>query len=275
MALMIGDAAGILNRGTYSGATAYVMNDVVIYNGVPYVALANTTGNLPTNTTYWMPLSSLGAGLPAAGSTGQALVKNSGTTNDTKWATANITVTATATPGWTLPVTSTPLYYDNRISAANSSVSTTFTSGRGYYLPFITAQTIQVDQLGIISGASTGTVQVGLFTPNGSNAPGALVASGTVNYAATNIAYTTSFTAVSVNVGLNFLAVMPIGANTSIRVVGSTSVPVRAMNSSPQTTNAYVGYQTTATGLAGLAANPTAAVYTATSIPLIFVRAWV
>ena len=37
----------------YNNTTAYVYNDFVNYNGVIYVALQSTTGNLPTNTTYW------------------------------------------------------------------------------------------------------------------------------------------------------------------------------------------------------------------------------
>jgi hypothetical protein len=37
----------------YNNSTAYVYNDFVNYNGVIYVALQSTTGNAPTNTTYW------------------------------------------------------------------------------------------------------------------------------------------------------------------------------------------------------------------------------
>ena len=37
----------------YDSGTTYVYNDFVNYNGVIYVATQTTTGNLPTNTTYW------------------------------------------------------------------------------------------------------------------------------------------------------------------------------------------------------------------------------
>jgi hypothetical protein len=37
----------------YDNTTAYVYNDFVNYNGVIYVAKQSTTGNAPTNTTYW------------------------------------------------------------------------------------------------------------------------------------------------------------------------------------------------------------------------------
>jgi hypothetical protein len=38
---------------TYDNATAYVTDDLVKYDGGLYKALQATTGNLPTNTTYW------------------------------------------------------------------------------------------------------------------------------------------------------------------------------------------------------------------------------
>ena len=40
-------------RGNYSASTAYVANDVVFFNGSSYIAKQSTTGNAPTNTTYW------------------------------------------------------------------------------------------------------------------------------------------------------------------------------------------------------------------------------
>lgn len=44
-------------QGTYSAATAYVVDDVVFHAGSSYICIANTTGNDPTNTTYWDVLS--------------------------------------------------------------------------------------------------------------------------------------------------------------------------------------------------------------------------
>ena len=40
-------------RGNYSGSTAYVKDDVVFFNGSSYIAKQSSTGNAPTNTTYW------------------------------------------------------------------------------------------------------------------------------------------------------------------------------------------------------------------------------
>jgi hypothetical protein len=39
--------------GAYSAGTTYAVGDVVTYNGLSYLARQSTTGNAPTNTTYW------------------------------------------------------------------------------------------------------------------------------------------------------------------------------------------------------------------------------
>jgi hypothetical protein len=43
----------LLNTPSYSNSTAYAAGAVVTYNGSLYQALQATTGNLPTNATYW------------------------------------------------------------------------------------------------------------------------------------------------------------------------------------------------------------------------------
>lgn len=43
----------IQNTPTYSNTETYAANDLVTYNGAIYQATQTTTGNLPTNTTYW------------------------------------------------------------------------------------------------------------------------------------------------------------------------------------------------------------------------------
>jgi len=48
-------------QGSYSSSTAYIEDDVVVYNGSSYIAKGNTTGNAPTNTTYWGLLAQKGA----------------------------------------------------------------------------------------------------------------------------------------------------------------------------------------------------------------------
>ena len=41
------------NAQPYNNAQAYVPSNAVTYNGNIYTCIANTTGNLPTNVTYW------------------------------------------------------------------------------------------------------------------------------------------------------------------------------------------------------------------------------
>ena len=47
-------------QGAYNGATAYVVDDVVSYNGSSYVCILASTGNLPTDGTYWNIMSQAG-----------------------------------------------------------------------------------------------------------------------------------------------------------------------------------------------------------------------
>ena len=47
-------------QGAYNGATAYAVDDVVSYNGSSYICKLASTGNLPTNTTYFDVMSSAG-----------------------------------------------------------------------------------------------------------------------------------------------------------------------------------------------------------------------
>lgn len=48
-------------RSAYNPATAYVKNDNVTYNGSTFIAKGPTTGNLPTNATYWDPVAVAGS----------------------------------------------------------------------------------------------------------------------------------------------------------------------------------------------------------------------
>jgi hypothetical protein len=64
--------------GAYNGSTAYVVDDAVSYNGSSYICKLASTGNLPTNGTYWDLLAEKGA--PGAGS-GDVLGPSSSTNN--------------------------------------------------------------------------------------------------------------------------------------------------------------------------------------------------
>lgn len=68
--------------GAYSAGTAYVVNDVVSYNNSSYICILNSTGNLPTNATYWSLMALAGAGdvVGPASSTDSVLAVYDGTT---------------------------------------------------------------------------------------------------------------------------------------------------------------------------------------------------
>lgn len=46
----------MLFKGDYDSSATYAVLDVVLYQGLSYVAKQTTTGNAPTNTTYWQKL---------------------------------------------------------------------------------------------------------------------------------------------------------------------------------------------------------------------------
>ena len=47
-------------KGAYAGGTAYAVDDVVSYNGSSYICIQASTGNLPTDTTYFEQMSQKG-----------------------------------------------------------------------------------------------------------------------------------------------------------------------------------------------------------------------
>ena len=72
------------HKGDYASGTAYVKNDVVYYatNGNAYIAKQATTGNAPTNGTYWSQFAAGSGGIwnggLSLGSAGQIVKVNSG-----------------------------------------------------------------------------------------------------------------------------------------------------------------------------------------------------
>ena len=128
-------------QGAYAGGTAYAVDDVVSYNGSSYICKLASTGNLPTNITYWDQMSSAGtdgtdltttlttqgdilyrdgSGLQrlGAGSAGQ-LLQSGGTGANPSWVTADA--------GKTLQLTS--LQQSTRVSLPNTTAKTSLMSG--------------------------------------------------------------------------------------------------------------------------------------------------
>lgn len=50
----------ITPKGEYSNATTYQLLDLITYDGSSYLALKETTGNLPTNNEYWQLIAEKG-----------------------------------------------------------------------------------------------------------------------------------------------------------------------------------------------------------------------
>lgn len=50
----------ITPKGEYSNATTYQLLDLITYEGGSYLALKETTGNLPTNNEYWQLIAEKG-----------------------------------------------------------------------------------------------------------------------------------------------------------------------------------------------------------------------
>lgn len=83
-------AKGARWRGSYSGVTSYLIDDLVSYAGSGYICILASVGNLPTNATYWQLVvakGDTGQGVPIGGTTGQILKKKSNTDYDTEWVT--------------------------------------------------------------------------------------------------------------------------------------------------------------------------------------------
>jgi len=85
-----------LSKGAYNNSTAYTVGDFVNYNGSSYACRLNTTGNLPTNTTYWALLASKGD-TGAKGDKGDTGDTGNGIASIVKTGTVGLTDTYTIT----------------------------------------------------------------------------------------------------------------------------------------------------------------------------------
>jgi hypothetical protein len=65
--------ASLTFQGAYAGGTTYYPNDVVTYLSQTYICILQSTGNLPTNATYWSLLAAKGTDGEVTLSTSQTL----------------------------------------------------------------------------------------------------------------------------------------------------------------------------------------------------------
>ena len=76
-------ADGLFWESAYNALTAYTVDDAVSYNGSSYICKLASTGNLPTNTTYWDILASKGDAGSGTGDMLAATYDPSGYAKDT------------------------------------------------------------------------------------------------------------------------------------------------------------------------------------------------
>jgi hypothetical protein len=111
-------------RGAYSGATAYNLYDVVSYNGSSYICILASTGNLPTNATYWNLMAQAGTNgsLTAADQQNQTYNYVAGSGSANTYVAAPGTAYGSLTQGQKIAV---------KISATNTGASTLNVSSLG------------------------------------------------------------------------------------------------------------------------------------------------
>lgn len=49
----------LVHKGTFSPTVAYIPKNIVYYSGATFMCIANTTGNIPTNTSYWQKVTNM------------------------------------------------------------------------------------------------------------------------------------------------------------------------------------------------------------------------
>ena len=116
----------LLPKGAYDANTTYNLLDMVFYQGSTYVAKQTTTGNLPTNTTYWQIL--------AQGTQSAQVAGNYYGTCDTAAATAAKVVTIPAIENFVLQIgdiIGVKFDYDN--SANNVTLNVNNTGAKHIY----------------------------------------------------------------------------------------------------------------------------------------------
>jgi len=137
-------------KGAYNSSTAYVVDDVVSHNGSSYVCILASTGNAPTNATYWEQMSAKGVDadlINISGTVQGDLYYNNGSAIARLGAGTSgqllQTGGASANPSWTdAPVGGAISTHTTHINGINSSTSQSYVSiGSGLSITFTPAST--------------------------------------------------------------------------------------------------------------------------------------
>jgi Collagen triple helix repeat (20 copies) len=113
---------GLVWQGAYASGTTYNVDDAVSYNGSSYICIASTTGNLPTNTTYWNLLAAKGTDGGGGGSgtvTSVDISVPTGLSVSGTPITTSGTAAITYTSGYSIPTTSKQTNWDTAYSWGN------------------------------------------------------------------------------------------------------------------------------------------------------------
>ena len=150
----------ITGAGSYAGSTTYSTNDLVVYNNNLYKAKQSTTGNLPTNTTYWELVgnySSLGevvvANTAALSSLDSRVTTAEGSITTNANSITSLNTEMTATENATTANANATSALDSRVTTAESGITsnasniTTLTSGLASSNTNITANAAAVTAL--------------------------------------------------------------------------------------------------------------------------------
>jgi hypothetical protein len=217
-------SVGFSWKGTWSSVTAYVVNDVVYYNGSSYISIQNGTNQNPaTQTAYWNTVALAGSVSSVAQSFTGGIVSVAGSP-----------ITSSGTLALTVAGTSGGVpYFSSGTTWATSSAlaSNALVVGGGAGSPPATVTT----GTGVVTALGVNTGSAGAFVVNG----GALgtPTSGTLTNA-TGLPISTGVAGLGTNVA-TFLAT-PTSANL-ISVVGDeTGSGVLVFNSAPALTNPTV-----------------------------------
>jgi len=148
----LGYSLGVASKGTYSGATQYYVNDIVLYNSSSYICILASIGNLPTNGTYWNLLVQAGAVSSVAQTFTGGIVSVAGSP-----------ITGSGTLALTVAGTSGGVPYFSSgstwaSSAALASNALVVGGGAGSAPATITTGTGVVTALGVTTNAASGIV---------------------------------------------------------------------------------------------------------------------
>jgi len=217
-------SVGFSWKGTWSGATAYVVNDVVYYNGSSYISIQNGTNQNPaTQTSYWNTVALAGSVSSVAQSFTGGIVSVTGSPITSS---GTLALTVAGTSGGVPYFSSGTTWATSSALAANSLVvgggagnpPATVTTGTGV----VTALGVNTGSAGafVVNGGALGTPTSGTLT----NATGLPISTG-VDGLATNVA--------------TFLGT-PSSANLSSALTDETGTGLVVFNNAPALTNPTV-----------------------------------